>query len=130
MGMDIQADEKAARNRRVQARYDELMREGKHGHYETMFRVVREEVEFARKLACEAGYARVIQQAEIERLTRLAENPPMAQSSKEKQEAFRARQAMLGLKEVRGIYLPESLHPKLKELAQKLLAESQQPDKR
>ncbi len=30
-------------NRRVQARYDELMREGKHGHYETMFRVVHEE---------------------------------------------------------------------------------------
>ena len=35
------------RNARVQARYDELMREGKHGHYETMFRVVREEVERA-----------------------------------------------------------------------------------
>jgi hypothetical protein len=49
------------------------------------------------------------------------ENPPMAQTSKEKQEAFRARQAMLGLKEVRGIYLPESLHPVLKEQAQKLL---------
>lgn len=29
--------------RRVQARYDELMREGKHGHYETLFRIVREE---------------------------------------------------------------------------------------
>ena len=36
---------KAARNARVQARYDELMHEGKHGHYETMSRVVREEVE-------------------------------------------------------------------------------------
>lgn len=35
------------RNARVQARYDELMREGRHGHYETMFRVVREEVERA-----------------------------------------------------------------------------------
>lgn len=35
------------RNFRVQARYDELMREGKRGHYETMFRVVREEVERA-----------------------------------------------------------------------------------
>lgn len=33
------------RSARVQARYDELMREGKHGHYETMFRVVREEIE-------------------------------------------------------------------------------------
>ena len=33
------------RNRRVQERYDELMRAGRHGHYETMFRVVKEEVE-------------------------------------------------------------------------------------
>jgi|WetSurSiteA1Bulk_404760.scaffolds.fasta_scaffold130619_2 hypothetical protein len=38
-------EQKTARNRRVQARYDQLMTEGKHGHYETMFRVVREEVE-------------------------------------------------------------------------------------
>lgn len=30
-------------NRRVQARYDELMRQGRHGHYETMFRIVHEE---------------------------------------------------------------------------------------
>lgn len=35
------------RNKRVEARYDELMREGKHGHYETMFRVVREQLESA-----------------------------------------------------------------------------------
>lgn len=35
---------KETRNARVQARYDELMAEGKHGHYETLFRVVREEV--------------------------------------------------------------------------------------
>lgn len=33
------------RNSRVQARYDELMREGKHGHYETMFCLVSEEVQ-------------------------------------------------------------------------------------
>jgi hypothetical protein len=46
-----QMAEKNARNARVQARYDELMREGKHGHYETMFRVVREEVEAALSLA-------------------------------------------------------------------------------
>ena len=39
--------EKNERNARVQARYDDLMREGKHGHYETMNRVVREEVERA-----------------------------------------------------------------------------------
>jgi hypothetical protein len=35
---------KEARNARVQARYDELMHEGKHGHYETLFRVVAEEL--------------------------------------------------------------------------------------
>lgn len=35
------------RNFRVQARYDELRAEGKHGHYETLFRVVREEVDRA-----------------------------------------------------------------------------------
>jgi len=45
MTTDADAVEKAERNARVKARYDELMREGKHGHYETMFRVVREEVE-------------------------------------------------------------------------------------
>lgn len=43
--MEESFEEKTRRNFRVKARYDELMREGKHGHYETMFRVVREEVE-------------------------------------------------------------------------------------
>jgi hypothetical protein len=38
-------EQKNARNARVSARYDALMAEGKHGHYETLFRVVREEVE-------------------------------------------------------------------------------------
>jgi hypothetical protein len=33
------------RNARIQARYNELMQIGKHGHYETMFQVVREEIE-------------------------------------------------------------------------------------
>jgi hypothetical protein len=37
-------DLKTQRNARVQKRYNDLMRIGKHGHYETMFRVVREEV--------------------------------------------------------------------------------------
>jgi hypothetical protein len=37
--------QKTQRNFRVKSRYDELMREGKHGHYETMFRVVREEID-------------------------------------------------------------------------------------
>ncbi len=36
-------DRKTIINKRVQARYDELMREGKHGHYETLFRLVHEE---------------------------------------------------------------------------------------
>jgi hypothetical protein len=42
-------DSKTAINKRVQARYDDLMREGKHGHYETMFRVVNEELAMARE---------------------------------------------------------------------------------
>lgn len=33
----------SGRNARVQARYDQLMREGKHGHYETLFQIVNEE---------------------------------------------------------------------------------------
>lgn len=41
--------EKTERNMRVQDRYDALMRAGKHGHYETMFRVVREEVDAERE---------------------------------------------------------------------------------
>lgn len=45
----------------------------------------------------------------------------MPQSSKEKQEAFRARNAMLGLTEVRGIFLPPDKHAELKKLANKLL---------
>jgi hypothetical protein len=46
------------------------------------------------------------------------------QTNKEKQEAFRARNAMLGMTEVRGIYLPPALHAKLKELAKKLNKEN------
>lgn len=37
--------EKEDRNKRVQTRYDELMKIGRHGHYETLFQIVREEVE-------------------------------------------------------------------------------------
>lgn len=50
--------QKTERNFRVKARYAELDREGKHGHYETMFRIVREEVE-----------------RERERCAKVAENP-------------------------------------------------------
>lgn len=53
------------------------------------------------------------------------DNAPMPLSSKEKQEAFRARNAMLGLTEVRGIYLPPEKHAELKEMARKLLEAAQ-----
>jgi hypothetical protein len=43
----VEMEGRTARNIRVQGRYDALMTEGKHGHYETMFRIVREEVEAA-----------------------------------------------------------------------------------
>lgn len=48
---------KEERNAWVAQRYDALMAEGKHGHYETLFRVVREAVEVERE-ACakEADY--------------------------------------------------------------------------
>lgn len=45
----------------------------------------------------------------------------MAQSIRERQEALRARRAMLGMTEVRGIYLPPELHAKLKAEAARLL---------
>lgn len=38
------------RNSRVQGRYDELMAIGDHGHYETMFRIIKEEVELASEM--------------------------------------------------------------------------------
>lgn len=60
----------------------------------------------------------------------LGQNRQMAQTSKEKQEAFRARQAMLGRKEVRGIYLPESLHQALKDYAARLLAQHGMEEKK
>lgn len=49
------------------------------------------------------------------------ENAAMPQTSKEKQEAFRARQAMLGHTEVRGIFAPPDLHASIKEAARKLV---------
>lgn len=41
--------EKTERNKRVQARYDELILEGKRGHYETICRVIHEEVDRERE---------------------------------------------------------------------------------
>lgn len=46
-------NEATERNIRVQNRYDELMAIGKHGHYETMFQVVREETESLRQQLAE-----------------------------------------------------------------------------
>lgn len=43
-----------------------------------------------------------------------------AQTNAQRQEALRAKRYMLGLTEVRGIYLPPAEHAKLKELARKM----------
>lgn len=56
-------------------------------------------------------------------------NPPMPQSNQERQEALRARRAMLGMTEVRGVYLPPSLHAELKAYAKKL-AKQHKPEKK
>ena len=47
----------------------------------------------------------------------------MIQSVRDRQESFRARMAMLGRKEIRGVYLPPDLHSELKNLAARLLLE-------
>lgn len=47
--------------------------------------------------------------------------PGTPQSTKERQESLRARRAMLGTTEVRGIYLPPEMHAALKEYARKLI---------
>lgn len=51
----------------------------------------------------------------------------MPLTNKQKQEAFRAKREMLGLTEVRGIYLPPELHAKLKEQAAKLMQSKDKP---
>lgn len=53
--MNCVADEKQMRNARVQQRYDELACAGKHGHYETLFQVVREEVERVKSVGAKPG---------------------------------------------------------------------------
>ena len=45
----------------------------------------------------------------------------MSQSTTQRQAAYRARKAAAELHEVRGVFLPRELHPKLKEMARKLL---------
>lgn len=54
-------DSKTAINARVQNRYDELMREGKHGHYETMFRIVHEEIARERESMIADGWRQCAQ---------------------------------------------------------------------
>jgi len=46
-----------------------------------------------------------------------------AQSTKERQESLRARRAMLGMTEVRGIYLHPDDHARLKRYAKRLHAQ-------
>jgi hypothetical protein len=46
----------------------------------------------------------------------------MTQTNKEKQESFRARRAMMGLTEVRGLYLPPEMHKALRETAHEMLS--------
>ena len=53
-----------------------------------------------------------------------------AQSTKERQEALRARRAIEGKTEVRGIYLPLDLHAELKAMAKKLSAKKPAPAKK
>lgn len=67
----------------------------------------------------------VLEVAENERVAAVAKAalnqlPPMPQSTKERQEALRARRLMLGMTEVRGIYLHPDQHAELKALAKKL----------
>jgi len=47
-----------------------------------------------------------------------------AKTTAERQESLRARRAMLGTTEVRGIYLPPEMHAALKEYARKLVKRS------
>lgn len=49
------------------------------------------------------------------------EKPERAQSGSERQESLRARRAMEGMREVRGLYLPLDMHETFKERARRLL---------
>ena len=50
-----------------------------------------------------------------------------AQTTAQRQAALRAKREMLGLTEVRGIYLPPSLHAELKAIARKMLEKYAKP---
>lgn len=51
----------------------------------------------------------------------------MPLTNKERQEAYRAKREMLGMTEVRGIFLPPELHAALKEYARKMLKAQPKP---
>lgn len=51
--------------------------------------------------------------------------PPMPQTNKDRQEALRARRLMLGMTEVRGIYLHPDQHAELKAYARKLAKQAE-----
>ncbi len=75
----------------------------------------------------DAGTAARNPQRATSLLREVVDNPLMPMTSKEKQEAFRARNAMLGMTEVRGIFLPPDKHAELKEYAKKLAAKKPKP---
>ena len=93
------------------------------GHYYRRGKLVRQEMA-ASFGHSPSGVAGIIKRAQANFPDLQWEAVPfrMAQSSKEKQEAFRARQAMLGHTEVRGIYAPPALHAAIKEAGRKLVA--------
>jgi hypothetical protein len=66
-------------------------------------------------------FARAIEAECRQQNVAMLQDAPMAQSNREKQESYRARQTMLGLTEVRGIFLPPELHQKLKDEAKRML---------
>lgn len=58
------------------------------------------------------------------------QNVPMAQTTAQRQEALRAKRAMLGMTEVRGVYLPPELHAELKKAAAAMLKKHKPEDKK
>jgi hypothetical protein len=80
--------------------------------------------ELAERQNKDGGWTDMTDASDEEFMRRMSrQNRGMTQSNREKQEAYRARQAMLGLTEVRGIYLPPELHQSLKDEARRMLAE-------
>lgn len=62
-------------------------------------------------------------------IARVVHSHQMAQTNKERQEALRARRLMLGMTEVRGIFLHPDQHAELKEYARKL-AKKRKPEEK